>query len=301
MRTGLLFVHALSPLHAGTGQSVGAVDLPIARDRATGYPYMPGSGLKGSLRGRSYELKRPDTTTVFGPETTNAHEHAGALAVGDANLVLLPVRSVAGTFAYATSPWLLARFARDAKEVENSKVVDGVSPPPRVPEITSVEHCIVAENTILRTPVGNAQKIVFEDLDLSPQENLREDGKSWAGYLGQLLFPGDAEWQSLLSKRFCIVHDDVMGFFSRYGTDVVTRVAIDRETGTAKERQLWNEESLPVETVLSSLLVVQTLKEVQVSAVFEAMKALTQGSIQLGGKGTVGRGRCRLVLAGGAA
>ena len=35
MDAKLLFVHALSPLHAGTGQGVGVVDLPIAREKAT--------------------------------------------------------------------------------------------------------------------------------------------------------------------------------------------------------------------------------------------------------------------------
>ena len=33
MLTQLFLIHALSPLHAGTGQSVGAIDLPIARDK----------------------------------------------------------------------------------------------------------------------------------------------------------------------------------------------------------------------------------------------------------------------------
>ena len=41
----LLFLHALSPLHAGTGQGIGAIDLPIAREKATGIPYLPGSSL----------------------------------------------------------------------------------------------------------------------------------------------------------------------------------------------------------------------------------------------------------------
>ena len=35
MNARLLFVHALSPLHAGTGQGIGAIDLPIAREKAT--------------------------------------------------------------------------------------------------------------------------------------------------------------------------------------------------------------------------------------------------------------------------
>jgi len=34
-------LHALSALHVGTGQSVGVVDLPIARSRATHLPLVP--------------------------------------------------------------------------------------------------------------------------------------------------------------------------------------------------------------------------------------------------------------------
>ncbi|NTV66007.1 MAG: type III-B CRISPR module RAMP protein Cmr4, partial [Oscillochloris sp.] len=36
MTTHMLFTHALSPLHPGTGQGVGVIDLPIAREKATG-------------------------------------------------------------------------------------------------------------------------------------------------------------------------------------------------------------------------------------------------------------------------
>ena len=61
----LLFLRALSPLHAGTGQGIGAIDLPIAREKATGIPYLPGSSLKGVLRDRASAWDR-DTLFVFG-------------------------------------------------------------------------------------------------------------------------------------------------------------------------------------------------------------------------------------------
>ena len=75
----LVFLHALSPLHAGTGQGIGAIDLPIAREKATGIPYLPGSSLKGVLRDRAASWD-PDTRfAVFGPDTESASEHAGAV------------------------------------------------------------------------------------------------------------------------------------------------------------------------------------------------------------------------------
>ena len=38
MQSRLVFVHALSPLHAGTGQGVGVIDLPIAREKLQACP-----------------------------------------------------------------------------------------------------------------------------------------------------------------------------------------------------------------------------------------------------------------------
>lgn len=52
MRSGLVTAVALTPIRAGAGQSPTPVDLPLARERHTGIPYVPASGLKGALRDR---------------------------------------------------------------------------------------------------------------------------------------------------------------------------------------------------------------------------------------------------------
>ena len=44
------FIRVITPLHAGTGQELGVVDLPIQRERHTGFPKVEASGLKGSIR-----------------------------------------------------------------------------------------------------------------------------------------------------------------------------------------------------------------------------------------------------------
>src|SRR5438552_6026495 len=109
MNTKLTFVHVLSPLHAGTGQGVGVIDLPIAREKATGIPFLPGSSLKGTLRDLCTDTR---CEKVFGPGTNNAAEYASAVQFSDQRLLLLPIRSLAGTFAWVTSPYLLHRFVR---------------------------------------------------------------------------------------------------------------------------------------------------------------------------------------------
>lgn len=292
MQSRLLFVHTLSPLHAGTGQSIGAVDLPIARDRATDHPYLPGSSLKGSLRDRARSRAEAKVTAVFGPETESASEHAGAIAFGDANLLLLPVRSVAGTFAWVTSPLLLARFLRDLREV-------GLAEKFKLPSMPKKGICAVGDATALQVKVSTKQKIVFEDLDLISRPD--PEVTKLASALGKLLFAEDELWQKLLCERFCIVHDDVFTFLARHGTEVVTRIRLEDETKTVAKGQLWTEENLPAETVLVSMMVTMPNKRTGLSdtQLVEVIARAAEGMVQLGGKATVGRGRCRLVLAGG--
>jgi CRISPR-associated protein Cmr4 len=286
--TRLLFIHALSPIHCGTGQALGAVDLPVARERATGTPLIPGSSLKGALRAKAREAHLENLTGVFGPETNNASDHAGALVLGDANMLLLPVRSVAGTFAYATSPLLLRRLARDLQEAG----LGGLS----IPNVAKEDACVVAKDSALRVQ----DKVLLEDFDFKPSQ---ETADQLATTLGGLLFPGEkeAEARTLFARRICVVHDDVMSYLAEHATQVDARIALDPDTKTVKDGALWYEESLPTETVLVAICAGLRHGKVTPAEAVEALAGLCAGSLQLGGKATVGRGRCRLVLAGGAA
>lgn len=298
MNARVLFVHALSPLHAGTGQSYGAIDLAIARDRATDHPYLPGSSLKGSLRALAFHgvdgPRKDKVTAMYGPETANAADHAGSLAFGDANLLLLPVRSICGTFAWVTSPFLLARFQRDAQAA-------GLGGLPAIPVVAADQVQLTASSVL-----AQAGSVYFEDLDFKVAST---QATPWGDALADHLFAGDAFWADHLRSHLCIVHDDVMSFLSRYATDVVTRNVLDPDSKTVKN--LWDEENLPAETVLYTLLVATPNKAALrkwgpqtdaafVQELFTDVGGQVEHPIQLGGKATVGRGRCRLVLQGGA-
>src|SRR5438552_9499010 len=101
MNARLLFIYAISPLHAGTGQGAGVIDLPIAREKATGLPFLPGSSLKGALRALCVDdVKRKK---IFGPDTLDSDpnsDYASSIQFSDQRLLLLPIRSLAGTFAW---------------------------------------------------------------------------------------------------------------------------------------------------------------------------------------------------------
>ena len=278
----LLFIHALSPLHAGTGQGVGGIDLPIAREKATGIPYLPGSSLKGVLRDRARGRMDQETLfAVFGPETDSAAEHAAAVQVGDAKLLLLPVRSLYGVFAYATSPYLLERFLREAALVGLSSP-SGVQPPGQ-------EEALVAPGSRLR----GEGKVFLEDLDLTARE---ESGLgAWEDWLGE-------KTQAPVKGRLVLLHDDLMAFLLETATEVVARIRLDDETKTVAKGALWYEENLPAESLLYALVRAERSfrkgKELSAEAILSLFRGLLEGTLQLGGKATVGRGLCRVKVGG---
>ena len=295
MTARLMMIHALSPLHAGTGQSVGAIDLPIARERATGIPYLPGSSLKGALRDRSDQREdlRPQTKGVFGPPTENASEHSGSVFFGDARLLLFPVRSIAGTFAWVTSPYLLGRLARDLRESGHKSVL-------KVPDINGAQTCLVPGGSQLVLK-GEPKRVIFEDLDFQPAGNKEQEGTSIAQLVGGLCGPLGLD-AAALQQRLCIVHDDVLAYLVEHATEVAARIRLDNDTKTVAKGALWYEEALPAESVLVSLLLFQPTRQSGLTAdtVAKHLDKLTEGAVQLGGKATVGRGLCALHLTRGA-
>jgi CRISPR-associated protein Cmr4 len=283
------FIHALSPLHAGTGQAAELIDLPIARLKGSGIPYLPGSSIKGVLRDAATEagsnfMSEDELLAIFGPNTNNASDHAGALICMDARLLCLPVRSFRGTFAYATSPLLLYLAGRDLRNHRGIALT--------VPELDAGKIAVTTESLLRQ---ANEVTVYLEDLDLSIDANAQAAADEWAGTLGTAI-PGD-----IFRKRFTIVSDDIMSFLWETATQVDTRVRIAHETRTVAEGALWLEESLPAETLLISMLGAERIRRANVNHLTpdDALnKVLSEPRVlQFGGKATVGRGRCRLVAA----
>lgn len=284
--TRLTFIHALSPLHAGTGQGIGVIDLPIAREKATNIPYLPGSSLKGALRDLCADKAAREK--VFGPETTNAEAHAGAAVFSDQRLLLLPVRSLRGTFAWATSPYVLQRCKRDVAGagVEVSGLPD-VS-------IANAQSCLIASSEAALADA--AQQVFLEDFDL--QATPSKDIDAWADFIGANVFD-DAAWRAALRARLCVLSDDVFNFLLEHGTEITARVRLEEKAQTVASGALWYEEALPAETILSGLLVAAKGRATS-DEVFKTVDEIVaqHKAVQLGGKATVGRGLCRIHLTG---
>ena len=281
-------LHALSPLHCGTGQGVDIVDLPIARMRSTGIPIAPGSSLKGVLRAHasSKVQQEPEKIfAVFGPETNHASENVGALVVGDARLLMLPVRSFMGAFAWVTSPLLLRLAQRDFAVAEHATV-------PNVPALDG-RGALVADIKA-HANVQNA-KVYLEDLDLAAKADLQVG--AWAALLKQYM---PSTEHTLLESRLVVVDDETMAFLWETATQIDARNRIDSATGTVTIGALWYEESLPPETILIGQLAAEKSRRASIAMSADEVLAFAVSEsqvIQVGGKSTVGRGICKIYVA----
>lgn len=286
MQPYLYHLHALSALHCGTGQSVGIVDLPIARARATQLPIVPGSSLRGVLRAMIEGENPSAAPALFGPRAISGTEDifAGALTLGDATLLLLPVRALAGILCYVTSPFVLNRYAQDLRRA-------GLTVP-ALPAKPLAGRARVAPGSV---NCANGT-LILEDLDLSAEEDPAL--VAWASLIADQVHPTDAGSRADLSQRLALVPDDILAFLSETATEVRTRIAIDPATGTVKRGALWYEENLPAEAVLWGIYTLEASRNRQDPRTRAALSQALPASgalVQLGGKAGIGRGLCRLL------
>jgi len=280
--TFLTFIHVLSPLHAGTGQGIGVIDLPIAREKATNLPIFPGSSFKGTLRDVVGQ-QSPDLVDELFGTTGSADDfaRAGALMFSDFRLLCLPVRSLCGTFAWVTSPYILSRFKRDCDAT-------GTPTSLAVPQIDETSCCVTAD-TKLEYQSQPAASVILEDLDV---QIANRDATHWANFIAKKVFSAP-EWQRMFQERFCILSDNVMRFLAETATEVTARNRLQDDTKTTSPGALWYEEALPTETILSGVLANAAPIDPQyISKIKESVKA----ALQLGGHETVGRGLCRFII-----
>lgn len=281
----ILFLHALTGLHPGTGTALGVVDLPVQRERHTGWPVIPASSLKGVLRDACRRGSKDEETTriVFGPDTEAAHEHAGAVAFTDARLLAFPVRSLKGVFAWTTCPAILDRLRRDLALAAN-----GLAPLPPAPAVAA-NRAAVAQGSPLLADAG--KRIMLEEFEFEP------DGD--AGPIGAWLAAhavGDGDTGARLRTHLAVLGDDDLGHFARHATEVTARIGLDYERKTVRSGALFYEEFLPPETLFYALVIIGPgrKKERPLSAreVGEFLRRHTPRVLQIGGNETIGKGYC---------
>ncbi|MCC7414055.1 MAG: type III-B CRISPR module RAMP protein Cmr4 [Gammaproteobacteria bacterium] len=238
-----LFLYCVSPVHMGAGTAIGLIDNPIQRERHTDYPLFAGSGLKGAMRYRFHSSgwDKDRIERIFGPETS-ASDFAGALSVGDAQLVAFPVRCTSRAYVYATSRTALARTKRQLDHLGA-----GIDVPWAVPEVQ--DGCC---GTVPGSPLGTDGGVV--NLELF-QFTAREvaDLAVIANWLADHALPQDAPYKFFRDKLrtdLVLLPDADFVHYVRNATVVEPHVRINDETGTADEGGLFYTENLPPESLL---------------------------------------------------
>ena len=282
MQQELLGLIAETPIHAGTGRATGVIDLPIMREAHTGWPCVFGSAVKGALRCAAEQTPaaRSWLADVFGPDTKNASDHAGALAVSDARLLLLPVRSLTSHYKWVTCPALLKRAADDARRA-GKRVPDFALPKP------------VGDEAITSAYDG---PLYLEEFHFRAR---KADITAMIGWLSGFVREGDI--QEKLSQQLTIVSDDLFAHIAQFATPVTPHIAIDNATKTVKSGALWYEETLPPDTVLYFSLAASASRrkdaEIAACLIMEYTLSLFPAEkpyLQLGGNETTGMGWCRV-------
>ncbi len=300
--TKMYWLHVLTPLHVGVGQGVGFIDLPIMREKVTGWPLTPGSAVKGVMAdrvdptGEKRKKKKGEEgydeqfIAAFGRADQDGESaNSGSLAFTDARLACLPVPSLFGTFAWVTSPFTLQRLKRD---LDAAGLGAGL---PADSRTSGKTHLPQGFPSALKSDDG---KVYLEDLDFGSQAC--PTARAWSDKLTEWIFPGDAAWQEIFRERFAILPDDSFDFLCETATEVNARIRIKQETKTADKGALWYEESLPVETILAGLVWCDKVFSKGVATPQKLIEnyCSKELTLQIGGKATVGKGRVRCLFNG---
>ncbi|MBS1874707.1 MAG: type III-B CRISPR module RAMP protein Cmr4 [Acidobacteria bacterium] len=303
--TRVYWLHALTPLHVGEGFGIGAIDLPIMRERTTKWPLVPGSSIKGVISDRfgasekdAREEKDKDENgknharelaAAFG-KGGDEFSNSGALVFTDSRIVALPVHSDYGTFAWVTSKRVLMRLKRDLDEA-------GLG--------TGLTAEIAVEDNSLQVPGPDSalkssdSRAYLGDLDFAVKPG--DPAKQWAEKLAGWIF-ADETWRKEFIKRFAIVPDSTFDFFAQNGTEIAARIRIKAETKTVDSTGFWYEESLPAETILAGLVWCDRVF-VRNRSDYTGQQLLDRYCkeellLQVGGKATIGKGRARCIFGG---
>jgi CRISPR-associated protein Cmr4 len=245
--TKAIFFKCVSGLHAGSGTDLGIVDLPIQRERHTRFPKIESSGVKGCFRDA---FRRIDNNALpsdfidvaFGPDD-DGDKHSGAVTFTDGRILLFPVRSARGIFAYITCPYVLSRLAEDCKYA-------GIGDIPQI----AVDETALCSGTALLIP--GKGKAVLEEYTYPAMEN--GEVKSLAETIAAWLESDGYRRDFLLNNLIVLPNDDFSDFVQN-ATEIITRIKISDETGTVEPGALFSEELLPAETVMYSLVMASSL------------------------------------------
>lgn len=280
--SAIMSLYAISPVHAGSGSSMGVVDLPIQRERHTNWPHIQASGVKGAMRhhfekfkdnindsGEKYQIEQI-TEKIFGTEDYEKNGSLpGAIAVSDAKILAFPIRSSKSPFVWITSPSVLRRLEMDLD-------LTGKSNPIEVPQLEDDEAIVIQGN------MKPKEQILLEDYEVTVSDKSVE-------------LPAAVKTLFKKGERLLLVSDQIFNYGVSHCTEIRTQIKIDDKTGTTFDGSLRYEELLPADTLMYVVLFYGPTRNsdssIPADTLISFMKNdVIRSHIQIGGDETLGCG-----------
>lgn len=271
MTAAIVTLVAETHIHAGVGQSTSALDIPVAREKTTHFPFIPGSGVKGAFRVWGTEKAAGlDCKKLFGNASgydAGNDSGAGSLLCSDARLMLLPVRCLSDAYKWVTCPAILRRLVRDCTRAG----------------YTALDWSLPVPND--EAYFGAGDKGQWLGLEKREFECAGAVDPSVITRLQAFVGP---EMAQDMEKRLVILSDTDFIWFAQYALPVMARNVLNENKISGN---LWYEETMAPDTILYALF-----GERKPGAVKTFSAAISDAPyVQMGGNETIGQGWFKMV------
>ena len=229
------FIQTVDPVHIGTGgMRLGRVDNSIVREPGTRLPKIPGTSLSGAIRQYAafcYESKqcagagqgggskhckdkRCPICHTFGFLSGQDGGQSGTVSIGDAQLLVFPVHSLAGP-VWVTCPAVLSEFGITESIPEKQKV--------GLPENLKTKNGHLNLGWLMLEKAGNEFAWPTQKISQVPVK---------------------------ITERTVLISDNLFSRVVNSNLEVRTSVSIDPETGAASDKALFTYEAIPRAAIL---------------------------------------------------
>ncbi|WP_340695945.1 type III-B CRISPR module RAMP protein Cmr4 [Hydrogenobacter thermophilus] len=268
MNRKIYFIKVLTPLHVGAGQGLSHVDLPIVREVHTGFPFVPGSSIKGSLR----ELALRRLKEIYFKDTDVKLSTLDKLLSGTKDKEFEETRNKANKpedFEKELKK-LMDIFGTAGEGAEGGQGGSGkviftdarllFFPVKSLKSVFMLITCPLAikrfcedlqldENTSFLEGIDDGKALTTSDKHLVENKVMLEEFVFDANKSDELRNFFNKYYPDQIDKIVC-VSDTIFSDFVQNYTEVQTHVKINPDTGTVDEGALWTTEYLPAESVL---------------------------------------------------
>ena len=248
------------------------------------------NGCKEFLKKEMEEFCKNEFFNIFG-----YGDREGDIIFTDGKILLFPVKSVKGVFAWITCPLVLERFIRDTDISEENNTLNDLK---NILKNFNIEdnQAIAGDDIVITSEKNNKENknrkryLVLEEISFIVKNNENGIKNNENGILEKIvkILPEGLE---VSKEKIAIVSNNRFRYFVKNHTEVNARIRIDQTTGTVDKNTggLWYEELVPAETVFYNLILSRTNSKDNNN--LNLISNFIDGEIfQFGGDETLGRG-----------